>query len=64
LSSHTGIFNGDDEGLGIVDILILGAGLMEVVLELETAVLSALECTCAGVDDDIELLKVDVIDEE
>ena len=55
--SHPDIFNGGD---GIVETSVLVPGLVVIVSELESGVLSAAECTCAGVDGDIEILKFEV----
>ena len=45
---------------GIVETSIMVPGLVVILSELESEVLSAVECTCAGVDGDIEILKFEV----
>ena len=66
LSSPPDIFNGSD---GVVETLILVLRLAVIVSELESGVLSAAECTRAGVNGDMEILRfedgvVSVGDEE
>ena len=66
LSSPPDIFNGSD---GVVETLILVLRLAVIVSELESEVLSAAECTRAGVNGDMEILRfedgvVSVGDEE